>query len=93
MRAHDGIVLGVTGMITTVRPIEAPEVIIAGTVKGNIVASRRIEIRATANVSGNLTAPILAIEAGAVVEGHCSTTAAKQGSDSVKGTVAEGNAG
>lgn len=92
LRAYDGIIVGVTGMVTTLQPIEAAEVIIAGTVKGGIVASRRIEIKATASVSGDLTAPIVAIEAGAVVEGHCSTTAAKPGSDSVNRAAAQGDA-
>jgi cytoskeletal protein CcmA (bactofilin family) len=91
VRAHDGIILGISGMITTIAPIQAAEVIIAGTVKGDIVASRRIELRATANVSGNLSAPILAIQAGAVVSCYCSTTASKQSSDSIKATVAQGD--
>jgi cytoskeletal protein CcmA (bactofilin family) len=72
--AKDRITVGQSGAIITADPIKAAEVIVQGTVRGNIVASERIEICASADVVGNLCAPIIAIEAGAVVEGSCSTT-------------------
>ena len=71
--ARDRIAVGPTGTITTADPITAAEVIIEGTVRGNVVASERIEIGATADVMGSLCAPIIKIEAGAVIEGYCST--------------------
>src|SRR5579864_338281 len=45
---------------------------IDGKVSGDIVATQRIEIRANAKMSGNLTAPILVVQEGALFEGHCS---------------------
>jgi lipopolysaccharide export system permease protein len=50
--------------------IEAPSVVVAGGLTGDIQA-RRIEIRTAADVMGNLTSPILVVEAGAIVKGHC----------------------
>jgi len=77
--ANDVIIVGQSGTITTTSPIKAEEVIIEGTVSGNVVASKRIEIRASADVTGHLSAPIIAIEAGAAVEGCCSTASRQKG--------------
>jgi len=83
--ANDLIVVGQSGTITTASPIKAAEVIIAGMVRGNIVASKRIAIYAPADVMGNLSAPIIAIEAGATLEGCCSTTPRSEGLDCLIG--------
>ena len=50
--------------------IDANESVIAGEVRGSIVSSERIELRATAMVRGNLSAPKLAVQEGGVVEGR-----------------------
>jgi len=52
--------------------IRAASVSVAGKVSGDIIATQRIEIRANAKMSGNLTAPILVVQEGALFEGHCS---------------------
>jgi cytoskeletal protein CcmA (bactofilin family) len=78
--ANDRIAVGQSGTINTVNPIRAAEVKIEGMVRGDIIASRRIEIYASAHVVGNLFAPIIAIEAGAAIEGCCSTTARQKAS-------------
>ena len=44
---------------------------IYGTVNGDIVASKRIEMGRTAKVTGNIQTPTLAIEQGAIFEGSC----------------------
>lgn len=67
--------VGKTGTIISTDAIEAAEVIIEGSVAGNIVASERIHVCASGRVVGNLSAPILAIEPGAAIEGCCSTRA------------------
>jgi len=46
-------------------------IVVAGKVSGDITASQRIEIRPSAKVVGNLTAPVLVVHEGAVFEGHC----------------------
>ncbi len=45
--------------------------IIGGRVEGNIVAHDKIEIRNTGEIFGDLTAPVLQIEKGVVLEGSC----------------------
>ena len=44
---------------------------IYGTVNGDIIASKRIEMGRTAKVTGNIQTPTLAIEQGAIFEGGC----------------------
>lgn len=45
--------------------------VIGGRVEGNIVAHDKIEIRNTGEIFGDLTAPVLHIERGVVLEGSC----------------------
>jgi cytoskeletal protein CcmA (bactofilin family) len=56
---------------TVTAQITADSVVVCGKVKGEICASQRIEIRATARVQGNVTAPKLMIHEGAIFDGHC----------------------
>jgi cytoskeletal protein CcmA (bactofilin family) len=69
--ASDSITVGQSSVI--IGTIEAAEVIIEGKVKGDIVASRRVVITASAQTSGDVSAPILAMQAGAVIRGYFST--------------------
>ena len=50
--------------------LTADEVLVQGTVEGTIKA-RRVEIASTADVSGEIWHEVLAIAAGALVDGHC----------------------
>lgn len=57
-----------------------------GTVRGNITATSLIELGRTARVTGNISAPSLVIEGGAIFEGDCRMSApaggtAKGGAD------------
>lgn len=54
--------------------ILAETVICEGLVKGNIVASKRVELRPNSNVIGNIQSPSLNIEVGAKLEGKCDTS-------------------
>lgn len=56
---------------TVTAQITADSVVICGKVKGEICASQRIEIRATAKVQGNVTAPKVMIHEGAIFDGQC----------------------
>lgn len=49
--------------------ISAVHVIIAGEVHGNVTASEKIEIAATARILGDLKSPVIAMAEGAVHEG------------------------
>jgi len=69
--ADNIIVIGNSAVVTA--KINAESVILAGSVSGEITASQRIEIRASADMQGPVTAPKLVIDEGAVLTGHCAT--------------------
>ena len=58
--------------------INAGAVVIMGTVVGNITASKRVEIRATGSVTGDISSPGLAIDDGGLVVGKVQMTGRKQ---------------
>lgn len=49
--------------------LQATDVIVAGTVEGDVVATRRVEIASSAHVRGSLSGLSIAVEQGAVIEG------------------------
>lgn len=49
--------------------INARDVVVSGQVKGNVCATRRIEVKKGASVAGNLTTPEIMIEQGANFKG------------------------
>ena len=51
--------------------IDTTHLIIFGKVKGNIVASERVELRQGATVVGNIKTPSIEIDDGVVFEGQC----------------------
>jgi len=55
--------------------IRGENVVVAGRVYGDIVASRELKIVPPARVTGNITAPRLSIVEGAVLDGECHMTA------------------
>jgi cytoskeletal protein CcmA (bactofilin family) len=67
--SEDGIIVGDKGMVRG--NLSARSILIGGKVKGNVSASQRLELQATAQVEGDLSAPVLVIEEGAVFEGNC----------------------
>lgn len=58
--------------------IDVGEVIIQGTVVGNITAKRAIEIHAPGRVKGDLHTPVLQIDKGVIFEGRSFMEAALQ---------------
>ena len=67
--AKDSLTIGESAVVEA--QIKADSVVVAGKVSGDIVAVHRIEIRPSAKVLGNITAPTLVIHEGALFEGHC----------------------
>lgn len=63
------LIIGETAQIKAT--IEVAEVIVCGSVKGDILASTRLELRAPAKLIGNVSSPSLFIEEGVVFEGQC----------------------
>lgn len=68
--ATGGVVLG---------SVRADEVVVAGRVEGDIVAAVRIELQPGGDVQGDLTAPLVAVQEGGVVNGHIRATCLEAG--------------
>jgi cytoskeletal protein CcmA (bactofilin family) len=65
----DQLQVGQKGRVRT--SIEATSVVVEGMVIGNIAATRRILLLATARVLGDLRTPELIIQDGVILEGKC----------------------
>jgi cytoskeletal protein CcmA (bactofilin family) len=66
----DQLYVGATGRVKT--EIVANIVVVEGIVVGNITASSRVLLLATARVMGDLTAPELIVHDGVILDGNCS---------------------
>jgi cytoskeletal protein CcmA (bactofilin family) len=64
----DIVIIGVTGVV--VGSIEAREVIVAGTLDGDIVADGRVELQATARVRGDVRSRAMLLHEGASLAGQ-----------------------
>lgn len=58
---------------SVVADLAAKTVTISGTVKGNVMGSAKIELKATAKVAGDISAPKFVMEEGAVLVGRVDT--------------------
>jgi cytoskeletal protein CcmA (bactofilin family) len=63
------LIVGNTGDVEA--DIEAGTVSVQGKIKGNILATHRIDIFRNAELTGDIRTPDLQIEAGSVFSGHC----------------------
>jgi cytoskeletal protein CcmA (bactofilin family) len=70
------LIVGATGRIEANVAVFAA--VINGIVKGDIVATEKIELGRTAQVIGNIQAPRLVMEDGAILEGSCTMLKAKE---------------
>lgn len=51
--------------------IKGENIIILGKVSGNIISSKRLTLSPPAKVIGNIKSPILVVNEGAMLKGHC----------------------
>ena len=51
--------------------INAPRVIIRGSVKGDVTASEKVEVVVTGKLTGDVSAPEIFMESGCIFNGHC----------------------
>ena len=70
--SSESLIVGEKGVIHA--SIRAASVVVSGEVVGNIVASDRIELRNASRVTGNLEAPVIVVDEGALFEGQCRMT-------------------
>ena len=57
--------------------IKASRVIIRGSVKGNVIATEKVEVTITGRLIGDVTAPEIFMETGCVFNGRCTMTEKK----------------
>jgi cytoskeletal protein CcmA (bactofilin family) len=58
--------------------LKASDLVVAGTVEGDVVARQRVEISGTARVTGSLSGNSIAVAEGAVIEGDIKVTNGEQ---------------
>jgi len=54
--------------------MKATDIVVAGVVEGDVIASQRVEIAGTARVTGSLSGNSIAVAEGAVIEGEIKVT-------------------
>jgi cytoskeletal protein CcmA (bactofilin family) len=54
--------------------MKAVDIVVAGTVEGDVVAKQRVEISGTARITGSLSGGSIAVAEGAVIEGEIKVT-------------------
>lgn len=64
--------------------VAADDAVIAGLVEGTLVVKKRLELKATARVMGDVTCETASIEAGAILHGKCSIGQGKPNKESPK---------
>ncbi len=69
VRARGRVLVGRTGRAECV--VHAGTVVVAGTVRGDVVASELVELRSTATVTGSICTPRLVVEGGGRFCGRC----------------------
>lgn len=67
--AQDTVIVGEGAELTA--QINANTVVVQGRITGDITARKRVELKAPAVVSGNISTPSIVIHEGVVFEGHC----------------------
>lgn len=72
INTDDTLIVGENGVLEA--DINAGTVICRGKIKGTINASKRIEIHTNSEVVGNIAAPALLVENGAIFDGTCDMT-------------------
>jgi cytoskeletal protein CcmA (bactofilin family) len=70
--SNDTLIVGEKGVVNA--NIRAGFVQVAGEVVGNVHATERVELCANSRVHGDVDAPVVIIEDGAIFEGHCRMT-------------------
>jgi cytoskeletal protein CcmA (bactofilin family) len=58
--------------------MKASDIVVAGTVEGDVMAHHRVEILGTARVTGSLSGNSIAVAEGAIIEGEIRVTSGEQ---------------
>jgi cytoskeletal protein CcmA (bactofilin family) len=75
LTAKDTLVIGERGVVEA--SVRGTTVVVRGRVIGNVTATERVELHASARVTGDVDAPVIVMEAGCVLDGRCRMTREK----------------
>ena len=67
--SKDTLIIGERGVVHA--NVQAVNLVVRGELVGDVSASARVELKSTARVTGNIEAPIVVMEEGAMHDGHC----------------------
>jgi cytoskeletal protein CcmA (bactofilin family) len=81
------LIVGTNGQVDA--NVSVAAAMINGAVNGDIVASEKLQLGRTARVLGNIQAPRLIIEEGAILEGGCSMLRARETEEEASNSVEE----
>jgi cytoskeletal protein CcmA (bactofilin family) len=80
--------IDVAGQIVTIESgsqveadITAAGIVVGGTIKGTLVAEDRIELRGSAEIAGDLTAPRVSVADGAILRGRVDIAGSRKSAD------------
>jgi cytoskeletal protein CcmA (bactofilin family) len=69
LTAQDTLIIGERGIVEAT--VRAGILVVHGQVVGDVTASERVELKSTARLTGDVEAPVVMMEAGAVLDGQC----------------------
>lgn len=67
--SKDTLIIGERGVVHA--SIRAVTLVVRGELVGDVMASARVELKKTARITGDIEAPVVVMEEGAVHDGHC----------------------
>ena len=73
--SKDTLIIGERGIVHA--NVQTATLVVRGEFVGDVIASDRVELKASARVTGDIEAPVIVMEAGAVHDGHCQMTKAR----------------
>ena len=86
LTAKDTLVIGERGVVHA--SLTATAVVVHGEVVGDVTATERVELKKTARVTGDIEAPVVVMEEGAIHDGECRMTKARSAASSDQVVVA-----
>jgi cytoskeletal protein CcmA (bactofilin family) len=91
MHRAETLIVGASGVV--IGDIEAREVVVAGTIQGNIVADTRVEIQSTASVRGDIRSASMMLHEGGTVNGHVTVDQQQSAVEAPRLELASGDRG
>lgn len=75
IRAEDTLIIGEQAVVHAT--VSAASLVVHGELVGSVTARERVELTRSARVTGDIEAPVVVMEEGAVHDGHCRMTKVK----------------